>query len=162
MKAGAEAQKKAAEAAEAEFNKGMTFFRSGYYGKALDRMQAAVELNKHNPLYVSYAGLLVALAQKNYPVAEELCHQALRMNRHDVQCYLNLAEVYLKAGQKGDAVEALTVGLQYTKRDVRLTRALRKLGVRRPPVFAFLERKHFLNRHLGKLRHRMLQMLGEE
>ena len=95
-------------------------------------------------------------------MAEELCHAAVRMNRKEVQSWLNLAEVYIQAGQKGDAVEALTVGLPYTKRDVRLIRALRKLGVRRPPVFAFLERKHFLNRHIGKLRHKVLQVLGQE
>lgn len=161
MKPGAEAQEKS-EAAEAEFKQGMTHYRNGYYGKALDKLQAAVELDRQNALYVSYAGLMVARAQKNYQVAEELCHTAVRMNRKEVQAYLNLAEVYLQAGQKSDAVEALTVGLPYTKRDVRLIRALRKLGVRRPPVFAFLERRHFLNRHVGKLRHKVLQMLGQE
>lgn len=161
MKPGAEAEKKVA-AAEAEFKQGMALYRNGYLGKALDKLQAAVELDKQNPTYVSYAGLLVALAQQNYQVAEELCHTATRMDRKDVQCWLNLAEVYVRAGQKGDAVEALTVGMQYTKRDVRLLRALRKLGVRRAPVFSFLERQHFLNKHLGKLRHRILTLLGQE
>ncbi|MBI4466584.1 MAG: tetratricopeptide repeat protein [Acidobacteria bacterium] len=160
MKSEAEAAKRAE--AEKEFNDGLMFFRSSYYGKALGKFQRAVELDKQNPLTISYLGLLVALAHHKYTEAEQLCHTAVRMKHNDVQCYLNLAEVYLKAGKKSDAVEALTVGLQYTKRDVRLTRALRKLGVRRPPVFPFLERKHFLNRHLGKLRHRVLQMLGKE
>lgn len=154
--------KKTKTAAEVEFDQGLQLYRDGYYGKALDKLRAAVELDKQNPLYVSYLGLLVAVAQKKYEDAAQLCHTALRMNRQLVQGYLNLHQVYLKAGMKADAVEALTVGLQYTKRDVHLVRALRQLGVRRPPVFPFLERKHFLNRHVGKLRHRVLQMLGKE
>jgi hypothetical protein len=52
--------------------------------------------------------------------------------------------------------------LQYTKRDVRLTRALGKLGLRRAPVLSFLGRKSAVNRRLGKLRHRALKLLAVE
>lgn len=148
--------------AEKEFQEGMVHFRYDYYGKALEKLRHAADLDKGNAIYASYLGLLVALAQKDYPTAAQLCHQAVRMNRNQTQSYLNLAEVYAKAGNQADAVEALTVGLKYTKQDVRLTRALRKLGVRRPSVIPFLERKHFLNRNLGRIRHRLLQMLGKE
>lgn len=148
--------------AEKEYKEGMTHYRNGYYGKALAKLQRAVELDKLNPVYISYLGLLVARATKKHSEAEQLCHTALRLKRTEVQGYLNLAEVYILEGKKSDAVEALTIGLQLTKRDVRLIRALRKLGVRRPPVFPFLERRNFLNRHAGKLRHRVLQMLGRE
>lgn len=146
--------------AEKVFRQGIMLYRSGYWGKALNKVRLAVELDKKNPLYISYLGLLVAVATKAYEEAEQLCHLALRMNRKEVQSYLNLAEVYVRAAKKEDAVEALTVGLRYTKRDARLMRELRKLGVRQPPVLPFLERKHFLNRHLGKLRHRALRLLG--
>jgi len=148
--------------AEELFESGVQYLRNGYYGKALDKLKDAVELDKKNPLFVSYLGLLVGLAQKKHEEAAQLCHTALQMNRHLVEGYLNLSQVYLKAGKKADAVEALEVGLQYTKRDVRLVRELRKLGIRRPPVIPFLERKHFMNRHLGHLRHRVLRMLGKE
>lgn len=157
-----ETERTAKVEAEKAYKEGMMHYRNGYYGKAVAKLQEAVELDKQNLTYISYLGLLVALAHKKYTEAEQLCHTALRMKRTEVQSYLNLAEVYIQEGKKGDAVEALTVGLQYTKRDVRLVRALRKLGVRRPPVFPFLERRHFLNRHVGKLRHRVLQMLGKE
>jgi len=150
------------EEAEKEFKEGMTQYQAGYYARAFAKFQRAVELDKTNATYLSYLSLLVALAQKNYEAAEQLGHTALRMTRNDPQLYLNLAEVYLKAGDKEDAVEALQVGLTYTKQDVRLKRALRKLGVRRSPVISFLERKHFLNRYLGKARHKILKMLGQE
>jgi len=148
--------------AEQAFEQAMEFYKNGYWGKALDKVREAVELDKQNPKYVSYLGLLVAVAKKTYDEAEQLCHVALRLDRKYVQGYLNLADVYIRARKKADAVECLTVGIKYTKRDVKLVRALRKLGVRRAPVIPFLERKHFLNRHLGQLRHRVLQMLGKE
>ncbi len=119
-------------------------------------------MSRQNPLYVSYLGLLLALAQKKYADAERLCHAALRMQRNEAQCYLNLAQVYVKARKKGKAAETLSMGLQYTKRDARLARDLRRLGVRREPVIPFLERRNFLNRHLGRLRHRALVLLGQE
>lgn len=145
-----------------EFQRGMTFYRNQYPGKALPHVRQAAELEKNNPTYVSYLGLIVGLAQKKWGEAEKLCQGALRMRRHDPQLYLNLAEVYLKARRKEDAVYILTTGLQYTKQDVRLRRALRRLGVRRAPVFSFLGRGHPLNRHVGKLRHRLLELVGAE
>ncbi|MFQ5778842.1 MAG: tetratricopeptide repeat protein [Terriglobia bacterium] len=148
--------------ARGEFKVGMMLYRNRSFANSLEKVQRAVELDPKNAHYVSYMGLLVALVQKNYRLAEELCHRALRMNHNEPQLYLNIAEVYLRARNKEDAVEALTVGLQYTKRNLRLTQALRKLGVRRPPVIPFLERKHFLNRHLGKARYRLLRVLGRE
>lgn len=148
--------------AQKAFKEGLTHYRNSYYGKALPKFQQAVELNRQNPLYVSYLGLLLALAQKKYADAEQLCHAALRMKRNEPQFYLNLAEVYVRARQKSDAVETLSVGLRYTKRDARLTRALRRLGVRREPPLPFLKRRSFLNRHLGRLRHRVLVLLGQE
>ncbi|MFQ5662664.1 MAG: tetratricopeptide repeat protein [Terriglobia bacterium] len=142
-----------------EFKKGLTLLRNDYPGKALTHVRRAVELEKQNPLFISYLGLLLAFVQRKYTDAEQLCHTALRMKRNQAQLYLNLADVYLRAGKKEDAVETLTVGLQYTKRDVRLARALRRLGVRRPPLFPFLDRRNFINRRLGKLRHRVLPLL---
>jgi tetratricopeptide (TPR) repeat protein len=155
-------KKEVAAEAEKEFKEGLMQYEAGYYARGLTHIQKAAELDAQNPTYLSYTALLVALAHKNYEAAEQLGHAALRMKRNDAQLYLNLAEIYIKAGSKADAVEALEVGLTYTKQDVRLRRALRKLGIRRPPVIPFLERKHFLNRYLGKARHKILVMLGKE
>lgn len=145
-----------------EFKEGLGHLGNNYPSKALPHFSKAAELDKHNPFYLSYKGLAIAAAQQNWDEAEELCYTALRKKRNETQLYLNLSEVYRLAGRKADAVEALATGLQFTKKDVRLTRALRKLGVRRPPVVSFLERTHFLNRHLGKFRHRVLKSLGKE
>jgi Flp pilus assembly protein TadD len=139
-----------------EFKQGIQLLRSDYQGKALVHVRQAVELDKKNPLYVSYLGLLVGLVQHKHAEGEQLCQQAIRMRHNEPRLYLNLAEVYLKAGKKADAVETLTQGLLYTKQDPRLREALRKLGVRRSPVIGVFHRGHFLNKQLGRLRHRLL------
>lgn len=137
-----------------EFKQALTFLHGHYPEKALPHIRRAVEIEKHNPYYLSYLGLSLARAEQKWAEAEELCSSALRMKRDHPQLYLNLAEVYVTAGRREDAVETLSRGLNYARRDARLHLALSKLATRRPPVLPFLERQHFLNRHLGMLRHR--------
>jgi Flp pilus assembly protein TadD len=123
-------------------------------------MRRAVELERHNPYYRSYLGVVVARAERKWAEAEELCDTAVRMKRNQAQLYLNLAEVYLVAGRREDAVETLNTGLKYARRDIRLNLAINRLSQRREPVFPFLGRKHFLNRQVGQIRHRTLYYLG--
>jgi len=85
----------------------------------------------------------------------------VHMKRNQAQLYLNLAEVYMAAGRKEDAREALIAGMKYARRDIRLNIAMAKLTTRRSPIFSFLGRKHPLNRHFGMLRHRTLQAFGK-
>jgi Flp pilus assembly protein TadD len=144
-----------------EFKQGLTLLRGNYPVKALSHIQRAVELEKNNPYYMSYLGVVLARSEKKWGEAERLCDAAVRMKRNQAQLYLNLAEVYATAGRRDDAVEALQEGLKYARRDVRLTIAMNKLAERRPPVLSFLGRKHPLNRQLGILRHRALTMLKQ-
>jgi hypothetical protein len=80
---------------------------------------------------------------------------ALSLRRNEAQLYLNLAEVYVAAGRRDDAVEVLDRGLIQFRADARIRRARANLGKRCSPVLPFLDREHFLNRSLGKLRHRI-------
>jgi Flp pilus assembly protein TadD len=143
-----------------EFKTGLTLLRDNYANKALPHMRRAVDLEKNNPYYMSYLGVVLARSEHKWGEAEKLCDSAVRMKRNQAQLYLNLAEVYATAGRRDDAVEALQTGLKYARRDIRLTIAMNKLTQRRPPIFNFLERRHLLNRHLGILRHHALRMFG--
>lgn len=143
-----------------EFKQGLALLRDNYAVKALPHMRRAVELEKNNPYYMSYLGVVMARSEQRWAEAEKLCDGAVRMKRNQAQLYLNLAEVYATAGRREDAVEALQAGLKFARRDVRLNIALNRLIHRRAPVFTFLARKHPLNKSVGKLRHRTLQMIG--
>jgi Flp pilus assembly protein TadD len=143
-----------------EFKTGLTLLRDNYASKALPHMRRALDLDKNNPYYMSYLGVILARSEMKWGEAERLFDSAVRMKRNQAQLYLNLAEVYATAGRREDAVEALRTGLKFSRRDVRLTIAMNKLTQRRPPVLGFLARRHPLNRQLGILRHNTLRMLG--
>jgi len=144
-----------------EFKQDLSLLRDNYEVKALPHMQRAVELERNNPYYMSYLGVVLARSEKKWAEAEKLCDSAVRLKRNQAQLYLNLAEVYATAGRRDDAVEALEAGMKYARRDVRLNIAMNRLATRKPPVLNFLARKHPLNRQLGILRHRALRAFGQ-
>jgi len=144
-----------------EFKQGLTFLRDNFAVKALPHMKRAVELEKNNPYYMSYLGVVLARSEHKWGEAEKLCDGAVRLKRNQAQLYLNLAEVYATAGRRDDAVEALQAGLKFARRDIRLNIAMNKLTRRRQPVLSFLKRHHPINRSLGKIRHQTLTLIGK-
>jgi len=146
----------------AEFRKALGYLRDNYPEQALPHIQRASHLEQHNPFYRSYLGVTLARAEQKYAEAEELCDKALRMKRDQPQLYLNLAEVYVASGRKQDALETLYMGIRYAQRDRRLGQMLSTLSTRRPPIFTFLDRTHFLNRNFGMWRHRALKVLENQ
>lgn len=140
------------DSALSEFKLGVDLLRKGNAAEAFGYLRHAAELEQKNPYYLSFLGVSVARAQRKWSAAVELCQTALSLKRNEAQFYLNLAEVYVSAGRRDDAVEVLDKGLIYFRADARIKRARANLGRRSAPVLPFLERAHFLNRNLGKLR----------
>ena len=138
-----------------DFKNCLRNLRDGRADEALLHARRALGIAPKNPFYLSYTGLLAALAEKRFGDGEALCQEALGMKHNHAQLYLNLAEVYHQAGRTPDAIATLEKGMMSSGRDFRLRRALEKLGMRRQPVLAFLHRSHPLNRTLGKWRHRI-------
>ncbi len=150
------------EVAMKEFKEGLDLLHNKFPRQALVHLKNAAELDKTNPFYLSYLGLALAMVNNNFIEGIDICDDAVRMKRSQPELYLNLAEVYRLAGKKEDAIETLATGSKLTKRDPRLVEALRKMGMRKPPVLAFLDRRNFLNVQLGKLRSKVLQGRGKE
>jgi predicted Zn-dependent protease len=137
-----------------DFKRCLKNLRDGQPEDALQHARKALGVAPKNPFYLSYTGLLAALAEKRFGDAETLCAEALSMRHNHAQLYLNLAEVYQRSGRPQDAIETLEKGLVSAGRDFRIRRALQKIGARREPLLSFLHRSHPLNRTLGRLRHR--------
>lgn len=144
-----------ADAGMADFKECLKHLRDGHADEALVHARRALGIAPKNPFYLSYTGLLAAMAEKRYGDAESLCQEALGMRHNHAQLYLNLAEVYQQCGRTQDAIATLEKGLVSAGRDFRIRRALARIGTRREPVLSFLHRSHPLNRTLGKLRHRL-------
>ena len=143
-----------------EFKTGLQLWTNQYPAKALGHIRRAAELERQNPYFLSYLGLLTAVTQKKWAEGASLCEAALRMKRNQPQLYLNLSEVYRKAGRKEEAVDILRLGIQIVGMDHRLRDAMARLGNRRASVLPFLGRGHALNIYLGRIRHRALRMIG--
>lgn len=143
------------DAGMSDFKECLKHLRDGHPEEALLHARRALGIAPKNPFYLSYTGLLAAMAERRFADAESLCQEALGMKVNHAQLYLNLAEVYHQAGRQPEAIQILEKGLISAGRDFRIRRALEKMGLRREPVMTFLHRSHPVNRALGKWRHRL-------
>src|SRR5215470_17093665 len=82
-----------------EFTRGVELLKNGYAGRALECLKRAVECDSRNPYYLSFCGLALARAGRQWRKATELCEQAIQLKRREVQFHLNLADVYVAAGR---------------------------------------------------------------
>jgi tetratricopeptide (TPR) repeat protein len=144
-----------------EFKEGVELLKNEYPQKALVRFRRAFECEKHNPYYISFLGLSIARAQRKWDQASELCEIAVQLKPTEVQFHLNLGEVYASAGLREKALDKLDDALERFGDDIRLKQARSKVENRRAPLLPLIGREHFLNRELGKLRHRALKRLGK-
>lgn len=132
------------------FMTGVRMLYACRYYDALVHFQEASMLEPQARGYLSYLGLATAHAQKKYSDAEQLCRRAIEAEYHRPEHYFNLAEVFSLAGRRGDAVKAYNQALSWNPSFEPALDALRKMGVRRPPVIGSLPRSHPLNVFLGK------------
>jgi predicted Zn-dependent protease len=139
-----------------EFQECLRHLHDGHKSVALAHIRRALKAEPGNPFYLSYVGMLSAVAEKRYLAGEKLCRQALEIKWNHPQLYLNLAELYHQAGRDGEAMATLRRGFISAGRDLRIRMALEKIDARRPPILSSLGRGHLLNRLLGRLRHRMI------
>ena len=144
----------------ADFREGVDLLKNDYPEKAVVRLKRAFESDKYNPFYISFLGLAIARAEQKWVEALELCERAVQLRPKEIQFHLNLAELCALAGHRGKALDTLDNALLLFGNDGRLKRARKKADSRRAPLLPFLGRDNFLNRELGRLRHRLLKKLA--
>lgn len=106
------------------------------------------------PAVQSALAYCLARERRQYQQAIALCRQALEAEPAEVRHYYHLGRIYLTAGQKPLAITAFRRGLKL-QRYQPIIDELRRLGVRRPPVFTSLPRDHVLNKSFGRLLSRL-------
>ena len=102
---------------------------------------------------LSFFGLCVALVQKKFKVAVDLCRRAIDLEFYNGDHYANLARTYVAAGNRKKAVETVEAGLKILPEHEELLTVRKELGIRARPPVPFLDRKHPLNVSLGQSRH---------
>jgi tetratricopeptide (TPR) repeat protein len=102
---------------------------------------------------LSHFGLCLAMMQRKFKPAIDLCKLAIELQFYNADHYANLARVYVAAGNRKKAIEAIEQGLKSHAEDETLLEVRRQLGVRAKPPVPFLDRAHPLNITLGQARH---------
>lgn len=102
------------------------------------------------PVARSALGYCIARERQQYQKALTLCREAMTENPVDPRHYYHLGRIYLLTRQKSQAITAFRRGLKH-QRYQPIIDELRRLGVRKPPVFSSLPRDHVLNKSLGIL-----------
>ena len=146
-----------ARSAEMSFRKGLKALEENRHLEGLAYFEAALNLEERagspapRTKYLSFYGLALALAAGRTEEATEMCERALSMEFYNPDMYLNVARVYLAAGQRRRAHKALCQGLRLEKGHSGLIAEIRKMGIRKRLSFPFLGRGHVLNRVTGKM-----------
>jgi len=102
---------------------------------------------------LSFFGLALALMQKKFKPAIDLCRRAIDLEFYNGDHYANLARVYVAAGNRKKAVETADQGLKLVHGHEYLVNVRRSLGVRARPSVPFLDRTNPINVSLGQARH---------
>ncbi len=116
---------------------------------ALMHFEAANQLQSL-PAVQSALGYCLAKERRQYQQALTLCRAALDNDPTDPRHYYYLGRIYLLSNKKPLAIATFRRGLKL-KRYSPIIEELRRLGVRKPPVFTSLPRDHTINRAIGVL-----------
>ena len=137
------------------FTRGVQLLRSNRIPEASNAFRRVFKLDPDNPRYLSYYGLILALADDNFQDAVNFCRAAILRAAYEPEFYLNLSKVYARAGQRKKALETLLEGLSFNKNNVSLKMEMKRMGMRRKPILPFLSRNHILNKSLGELTYQL-------
>ena len=102
---------------------------------------------------LSFFGLTLAVMQKKFKPAIELCRRAIELEFYNGDHYANLARVYIAAGNRKKALETIGQGLKLVPEHEYLLNVRTSMGVRAKPAVPFLTRENPINVSLGQSRH---------
>ena len=136
--------------AEEILRQGLALLENDRMAEAHRLFERAYELDKENPVIASYYGLTCALQYDFVSKGLELCRRAADKGIPDPVLWLNLAKIYMRKGDRRNAVAALQRGLRIEKGNPAIIAYWKKIGMRRRPAIKFLSRDNIMNRILGK------------
>ena len=106
------------------------------------------------PEVMGWLGYCLAKEKRDFSRALVLCTTAVETKPDDPDLYLALGRVYLLAGRRYQALMTLRKGLKMGRHEA-IVRELTDMGLRKQPVFHFLERGNPLNVFAGRVMTRL-------
>lgn len=101
---------------------------------------------------LSFYALTVALVKKKFKDAIDIGKKAVKVQPFNAYHYVNLAKIYVAAGNRKFAVEVLSKGLSLLPQNSVILNYWKVIGIRQRPVIPFLSRDNPLNVTLGQKR----------
>lgn len=139
----------------------INYYRLGQGREALALAEAAYRMTDeipgapvHTGLVGSWYGFLLGTVGRRGADGLAICRSAAANNFWEPRAYELLAKLELANGMRAEALETAERGLAVAPEDKDLLLFRRSLGVRKSPPFPFLDRRHPLNRWLGRMRSR--------
>ena len=114
-----------------EFDGGAFMNQASHYVDLIQWLVGPVEsVMAKTATGLSYFGLCLALVQKKFKPAIELCKRAIELQFYNGDHYANLSRVYAAAGNRKKALETVQTGLKLLPEHESLREVRRTLGVR--------------------------------
>lgn len=132
-----------------QINQGISEARKGNTLLARVHLEEAMKSTR-NPQVLAWYGYCLAKDKKAYGQAIELCKEALQAAPDNSDIYLATGRIYLLAKRKRSAISAFNRGLKMGRNEA-IVRQLHMIGLRKAPVFPFLERDSSINVYVGIL-----------
>lgn len=139
------------------FNRALELVNRNRADQARKHLEMALAICPRNPVYLSLYGLCLAIETEDYDAARKICETAVRMDPRDPLSRVNLGRVHRLKGDNAAAYNEFLSAWKLDRRHPTPAAELHRMGIRRPPVFSFLPRRHWLNVHVGRLRARVLR-----
>jgi hypothetical protein len=117
-----------------------------------DEMNGQVSAPADSPQMLSLMGYCVVSDTGQIKQGIAMCVRAIANDPFNCDHYLNLGRIYILGNDRRRAIRSFKKGLQIRK-DPRIIKELRQLGIRRAPPINSLPREHFLNVITGKILH---------
>ena len=121
-----------------------------YLGQIAEKGESAGSLPG---VFYSYLGYGIAMRDRRVREGLKLCKHAIQVEFYQGENYVNLARTCMLARDRKGAVRAVRDGLKVDRNNKQLLVLYKEMGIRKQPVLPFLDRAHFLNQWLGRLRH---------
>jgi Flp pilus assembly protein TadD len=134
------------------YSRALEMVRRNKYKVALSHLIEALRIAPGNPVYLSYFGLCLAHAERDYDRAVRVCRQAIRTFSKDPILRVNLGKVHKLKGENASAHKEFLRAWELNKDHPSTAAELARMGIRRPPFLTFLSRRHWANKYLGIVR----------
>lgn len=137
------------------FSQAMELISRNHMREAMKRFEEALQISPNNAVYMSHYGVCVAIEKDDISAARKLCERAVKMDPGNPVARVNLGKVLRLQGDNERAHKTFIQAWKADKTHPAAAAELSRMGIRRPPVFSFLSRTHWLNRKFGMLRARI-------